>query len=184
MLPIQEKFQKSKFWKRNYIPLRVFLIVNVVVLVAIIGLTMLLKRGEVPQKTIPPEMTPSGEETHPGVEIYLIPKNQFSDAKTLEGEMDKLIRNIGGRILERKEGSSGVWEGAWILIPRDNLDSFWLKLSSLGEIRTINKKIEPQDGSNLASSGSSKTPPQNTVSSKDLSPIPINLSIIYSFSQQ
>ena len=184
MSPLQEKFQKSKLRKRNYTPLRIFLTVNVVVLSAIIGLTMLLKRGEVPQKTNPVKMIPSGKETNLGMEIYLIPNNQFSDAKTLEGEIDELIKSIGGRILERKEGSLREGEGIRILVPRNHLDGFWLKLSSLGDIRTINKENEPQDGSNLASSGSSKTPPQNIEASKDLSSIPINLSIVYSSSQQ
>ena len=184
MSPFQKKIQKSIFWKRNYTPLKVFLTVNVIVLLAILGLTMLLKRGEVPQKTNPVKPTSSEKGTNTGMEISLIPKNKFSDAKTLEGEIDKLIRNIGGKILERKESSSEGREGIRMLVPRDHLDRFWLKLSSMGDIRTIYQEIEPQDGLDLASLGSSKTPPQNIEASKDLSPIPINLSIIYSPSQQ
>ena len=182
--PIKEELPNLKLKKHNYTPLRIFLTVNVVALLVILGLTMLLKRGEVPQKTNLRAVAPSGRGSNLGMEIFLMPEKQFSDTRTLAGEMDKLISIVGGVILKRDEGSSGRLEWVRMLIPRSNLDEFWEQISSLGDIRTNYNENMPQEGLNWDSSVVLKTPSQNTGSTKVLSSIPIYLSIIYPLSQE
>ena len=50
MAQVGEEGQKTSFWKRNFPAIRVIVTVNVVALLGFLGITLLLKRGEVPQE--------------------------------------------------------------------------------------------------------------------------------------
>jgi len=47
---VREEGQKSSFWQRNFPAIKVIATVNAVALIGVIGITLLLRRGEVPQE--------------------------------------------------------------------------------------------------------------------------------------